>query len=208
MAEHEKGADHKAKDRVRSAAWRAVHPEEARTYNAAYYAAHPEKWKTYGATQRQTKPDKVKEYKTRWAAAHPEKIKAKGAAYYRANSEKIHERNARWRAANPEKFHAIQREGAARRRARKANAPFNDFTAAQWRAMQEAYDHRCAYCGKRRKGQLTRDHITPLSKGGAHTLSNIVPACKDCNMQKHAGPVLQPVQPLLLIVTASKEKKR
>ena len=102
--------------------------------------------------------------------------------------------------------HKVQYFGRAYAyRARKANAPINDFTAAQWREMQGAYDHRCAYCGKRAKGKLTQDHITPLSKGGSHTVSNIVPACRSCNSQKHAGPPLTQVQPLLLTIAPQRD---
>jgi 5-methylcytosine-specific restriction endonuclease McrA len=87
---------------------------------------------------------------------------------------------------------------SAKRRALKINAPIRDFTSAQWKALQEHFSHRCAYCGRRAKGHLTQDHITPLSKGGNHTLSNIVPACKSCNSKKHTGEPLTPVQPMLL----------
>jgi 5-methylcytosine-specific restriction endonuclease McrA len=69
-------------------------------------------------------------------------------------------------------------------------------TAAQWQAIKAAFAHRCAYCGKQPK-RLERDHITPLAKGGSHTVSNIVPACRLCNAQKSAGMPLRPVQPLL-----------
>jgi 5-methylcytosine-specific restriction endonuclease McrA len=82
-----------------------------------------------------------------------------------------------------------------------------DFTAAQWKEMQEAYDHRCAYCGKRCKGKLTQDHITPLSQGGLHTASNIIPACSSCNNRKHTGPPLKPVQPMLLLIAPALKKK-
>jgi 5-methylcytosine-specific restriction endonuclease McrA len=57
--------------------------------------------------------------------------------------------------------------------------------------------YRCAYCGAKPK-RLEIDHITPLSRGGAHSLANIVAACRTCNARKNAGKVLAPVQPLLL----------
>jgi hypothetical protein len=39
----------------------------------------------------------------------------------------------------------------------------------------------CAYCG----GLPTQvDHIVPLSRGGTDDRSNLVPACKGCNMEK------------------------
>lgn len=86
-----------------------------------------------------------------------------------------------------------------RRRAAKRGAERNDFTAAQWLAMKKHYDYRCVYCQKKTIA-LTQDHLTPLSKGGSHTASNIVPACHSCNSRKHTGDVLCPVQPLLLAV--------
>ena len=45
------------------------------------------------------------------------------------------------------------------------------------------------------------DHLTPLSKGGSHTVSNIVPACRPCNSRKGVKEVLRPVQPLLITVS-------
>lgn len=41
---------------------------------------------------------------------------------------------------------------------------------------------RCYYCGK--KSKLTLDHFEPLSKGGAHCVSNFVFACFSCNSKK------------------------
>ncbi len=45
--------------------------------------------------------------------------------------------------------------------------------------------HLCMYCGDRfRTSDLSRDHITPLSKGGADVWSNVITACKRCNNHK------------------------
>ena len=67
-------------------------------------------------------------------------------------------------------------------RAQKRGAP-SDLTVKQWRAKLAAYGNHCAYCGVWSKA-LTQDHIRPLSKGGHHTVSNIVPACRSCNSRK------------------------
>ena len=32
---------------------------------------------------------------------------------------------------------------------------------------------------------LQREHVDPLSRGGNNDMSNIVPACRDCNASKH-----------------------
>jgi hypothetical protein len=80
-----------------------------------------------------------------------------------------------------------------RRRSLKANAPVRDLTAQQWREIKAAYGHRCAYCHRRRP--LTMDHVIPLSKGGPHTASNVVPACLSCNSGKNnrEAPTHQPL---------------
>ena len=67
-------------------------------------------------------------------------------------------------------------------RAQKRGAP-SDLTVKQWKAKLKAYGNHCAYCGVQSKS-LTQDHIRPLSKGGHHTASNIVPACRSCNSRK------------------------
>lgn len=84
------------------------------------------------------------------------------------------------------------RHGGARR-AYKAKSPVNDLTARQWHDIKAVYRHCCAYCHKRRR--LTMDHVIPLSRGGPHTASNIVPACRTCNSRKNnrAAPTYQPL---------------
>jgi 5-methylcytosine-specific restriction endonuclease McrA len=43
----------------------------------------------------------------------------------------------------------------------------------------------CLYCGHRfHHSDLSRDHITPISVGGADTWNNVVTACKRCNNHK------------------------
>ena len=85
-----------------------------------------------------------------------------------------------WAHNNRDKQNAIQ----VRRRARKHNASINDLTCEQWNNIIACYEHRCAYCfGYFEK--LEMDHVVPLSNGGDHTESNVVPACRTRNAIKH-----------------------
>jgi 5-methylcytosine-specific restriction endonuclease McrA len=43
-------------------------------------------------------------------------------------------------------------------------------------------NNECQYCGTRR--DLTLDHVIPSSKGGPHSWTNLVTACKKCNAKK------------------------
>jgi 5-methylcytosine-specific restriction endonuclease McrA len=93
---------------------------------------------------------------------------------------------------------ASQHARNQRKRMNRKGAPQNDFTLQQWVTMQERYSFCCAYCGRVRK-RLTQDHIIPLSRGGAHTASNIVPACYPCNTRKHNKMGYVPLHPLVLL---------
>ncbi|GMV69744.1 MAG: hypothetical protein AMXMBFR76_21830 [Pseudomonadota bacterium] len=45
--------------------------------------------------------------------------------------------------------------------------------------------HMCLYCGGSfPSGDLSRDHVTPLSQGGKDLWTNVVAACKRCNNHK------------------------
>jgi len=49
--------------------------------------------------------------------------------------------------------------------------------------------YRCQYCGRHRRElgyreSLTRDHITPISRGGDNGWTNVVTACSKCNLRK------------------------
>ena len=136
------------------------------------------------------------------------------AGYMAHRAERIAYAKA-WRAANPHynrnRLRAnpeMGRQYVRDRRASKRNAPICDITPAQWLEIQAAQNHRCYYCGKRCKGRMTQDHITPLTKGGAHTLHNIIGACALCNSMKQAGPPPTAVQPFLLTIAPARKKRR
>lgn len=121
------------------------------------------------------------------------------AQYRQAHREEARIRTRAWERANPERANQNKIICKQRRRARLAQAPLNNLTRQQWEEIKSAYGYKCVYCGRKMK-RLSMDHITPIIKGGSHTVTNIVPACRPCNSRKHAGPPLKPVQPLLLTI--------
>jgi 5-methylcytosine-specific restriction endonuclease McrA len=139
-------------------------------------------------------------------AEHTEEIATQKQAYRLENQEKRALQHALWASKHPERIVSY----SAQRRARKAHAPLNDLTADQWLEIQAVYGYRCVYCPpnckacRKKTHRLTQDHITPLSKNGPNTSTNIVPACQSCNARKHNKAPLRPVQPLLLTVAPSR----
>lgn len=45
---------------------------------------------------------------------------------------------------------------------------------------------QCGYCGTSARGNLTMDHVMPVSRGGRTHFENCVTACEACNLRKGA----------------------
>jgi 5-methylcytosine-specific restriction endonuclease McrA len=86
--------------------------------------------------------------------------------------------------------HSAQRQ---RKRAKRYGVS-PQLSVGEWLHIQAVYHGRCAYCG-RKPDVLTQDHITPLSKGGAHDRFNVIPACVECNQKKGDGEM----KPLIVV---------
>ena len=53
------------------------------------------------------------------------------------------------------------------------------------RQLKEKWNYRCAYCNYLEKSiELTLDHVIPIAKQGTDNYSNLVPACRPCNLSK------------------------
>jgi len=115
-----------------------------------------------------------------------------------------------WRKNHPEQFKQLAVQTANTRRARKNGAPLNDFTSDQWLEILSAHKYRCVYCPdncqecKNKTHEFHQEHLTPVAKNGSYTLANILPSCPTCNSKKGTGPVLKPVQPMLLTIAPAK----
>ncbi len=58
----------------------------------------------------------------------------------------------------------------------------------------------CLYCGNPfHRGELTRDHVIPVSKGGRDIWVNVVTACWSCNVRKGNRTPAQAHMPLLAV---------
>lgn len=213
LAMAKKRCEHPEKMRAQFAAWREKNREHIRAYKRASHTRHRDKVNERCRLWHMHNQDKVQAYRQKRYREQREEILAKNRQRYQVNKDKISAANKAWRAANKDKIRAywqanpeILQQKRARRRAAKQNSPINDLTREQWNEIKGAYGFRCVYCGRKMQ-RLTMDHIVPLSKGGAHTASNVVPACASCNASKGNRAPLKPVQPLLLTVAPLKKKR-
>lgn len=150
-----------------------------RSYERERLAAKPEitaRKTLTGRAWAAANPDRVSEYRDRRRV--PNRLRRR--EYYQNNRVKVLAEKKRHRLENPAIYKAID----IRRRLARLRTEVNDFTSDHWLEVLEEFDHHCAYCGER-SDRLEQEHMTPLSRGGAHTKSNIVPACRRCNARKH-----------------------
>lgn len=103
-------------------------------------------------------------------------------AWMAANKSRRRQYVRKWNAANRELVRSYQK----RHKALKRNASSGELSAHAWRLIVAAFRGRCVYCGKKRK--LEQDHVRALTRGGAHAIHNVVPACRHCNATKLYNP--------------------
>lgn len=92
------------------------------------------------------------------------------------------ERSADWYRRNTARAKDNASRNGEVRRARQRNLPAFKVTDREWRRLCNRFDNRCAYCSERKS--LQREHVVPISRGGQHSIGNLLPACKSCNLSK------------------------
>ena len=112
-----------------------------------------------------------------WRLANLERDRAKSREYARTHKAEAAVRSKRWAQEHPDRILASM----ARRRAHLKGSG-GSLTTEQWCAVHTELGDRCVYCGAR---EVTQDHDIPLTRGGQHERSNVVPACRSCNSSKH-----------------------
>ena len=161
------------------------HKEKVQAYKAQYYLEHREQERTRAAAWVDKHPDLAKAYQDRYQIEHRDERLAKAAKRYAEHPEEVKERVRQWQKAHPE----MVRANVKRRKALKRNAIISDLTAAQWQECVAEFNYCCAYC-LTPLDIVTQDHMTPLVRDGAHTLNNVIPACRSCNGKKGTKTLL------------------
>lgn len=179
-------------------AYRQAKPEEIAARKKAHYEANREmildRCKQYVSKNK----DKVRELQRKNYIANKQKRNATSKAYYeshkehlskwqreyeKANWSKVLARGREWKRRNPIKVLAY----VNRRRARKHNATIGDAKEIQTHIvkLRTSPDTVCHYCAAPLFGmKMHIDHVTPLSRNGAHSVDNLVAACPKCNYDK------------------------
>ena len=160
--------------------YQAAHPEVVKRAQAKYYAKNREEMKR--ARRERYASDPEADYAThrKWI----EENKDTRAVYMREWRAECFEQRKAYDKAYRETHRAERSAVENARRARKTGNG-GSHTKAEWHERLAEYENRCGYCGVA-GASLTKDHATPLSRGGTDDIGNIIPACLPCNRRKHA----------------------
>jgi 5-methylcytosine-specific restriction endonuclease McrA len=126
----------------------------------------------------------------------PERFRKRTRDYYRRNGEEVRAKKRAIEKAFPEKTRAKRRayedrtrqktrtRKALHQRVRKHRLRANggDLTASEWEKIVARYGGCCLRCGA--TGNITIDHVVPISAGGANCAANVQPLCGSCNSVK------------------------
>jgi 5-methylcytosine-specific restriction endonuclease McrA len=118
----------------------------------------------------------------KWQKNNRDKKRQHNKNWRKNNHNKIIEFAKKWRLANPEKV----REAEHRRRAFKNNTQTKFVSKKE---ILSLYLANCFYCSKPLAG--TVDHIVPLSRGGRHSIGNLISACVSCNSKKGTKTIME-----------------
>jgi len=111
----------------------------------------------------------------KWAAANTGRVRENNRQYHLNNAKKKCDAWRQWRNANPErarlKYHI--------RRAKQLN---NGIFAISVDEIKRMLGRVCYLCRIAPSTQI--DHILPVSRGGQHSVGNLLGACGPCNRHK------------------------
>lgn len=85
---------------------------------------------------------------------------------------------SRYQRENPH----VPKRAKRKRKALIAGAGVFVVSSRDWLRLVRRYDGRCFYC--KADGRMSMDHVIPISRGGRHSIGNLVPACVTCNSSK------------------------
>ena len=147
-----------------------------------------DKYNEYQRKWRLANRAKLNEYNERWRKEHIEQSRKIRKKTYEKNKEKIkayrnsrkeeHRKYCRWWNTTAKGKSCAARFHHTRRALKLNQLGPNPPTTEQ---IKEMMAKPCRYCGNPSEHI---DHFYPLSKGGLHDISNLVPACAPCNLSK------------------------
>lgn len=124
----------------------------------------------------------VKKYAKEYEAKNKDAIAIRKKAYYLKNREKILSQQKQYK----KDFPLVQAKAGQKRRITKMSNDTRYIKNSELNALRNSC---CYYCGS--YVDISIDHVIPVSRGGRHSIGNLVAACKPCNSSKNNRTVME-----------------
>jgi 5-methylcytosine-specific restriction endonuclease McrA len=160
-----------------------------------------ERIKSYMKEYNKNMPEGVKEKKIKrrkeWYEETREQILTRTKEKYEKNKDKILKRSREYYQKTKEKYKSTRRKWEENNRAkrklmtakRKVLKLKNGLFKISEKEIDRLLSKKCYLCGEKDSEHI--DHIIPLSKGGSHSIGNLLGACSACNLSKGAKLLIQ-----------------
>lgn len=156
--------------------WRAQNKDRIYEQKQKYLAKPESKIKAsqFAKAYKERNPELVKEIRLRYQEKNREQRSERFREWASQNKDRIKANRKKAVDANPDLYrsYSFQRRGRL-----KANGSFIIYK----KELLKLYAMPCFYCES--EGG-TIDHVIPLSRGGRHSIGNLVSCCKSCNSSK------------------------
>ena len=133
--------------------------------------------------------EKRKKYLSKYLKENKEEIKEKFQKYYKENREQLLKKASEYKKTKDGKISS--RASSSKRRNASLDNDDGTITKHSLDTLLQIQNNQCFYCKKDLSLLTDRevhlDHYIPLSKGGAHSIINVVWSCSSCNLQKSAA---------------------
>ena len=150
---------------------------------------HKKRMKKYYAQNSEHLKEKRKEYRE----ADPENEKERKSASYYKHRELNLEKTRQYYKDNKQKF----KDYELKRRKSLDLMTDNTVTKEALEELMNVQNSKCYHCGtdltKLNSCDIHLDHYMPLSKGGMHSIGNVVWSCVSCNKSKFTTVPDQPL---------------
>lgn len=167
-------SENKDKISLMDARYRQNNRERVNEGHRAWREKNAEHYKTWEASYREKNKERKKELDRIYQQNHKDKVNAASRRYRERHPDRVREIKRNQTLRHPEVRIATQ----MRRRARLAQNGIFDVTGKD---IIKLLSQPCIYCGKPAEHI---DHVIPIARGGRHSVGNLAPACKSCNLHK------------------------
>jgi len=184
-------AENRERENAYSREYKAGHRDEIAASNRAYIVTHKAELDAYSREYNRTHAEEKSAYNRAYHADNSAELNAKSRAYNDVHADRLKVYSREYRATHKPEKNASRREAYAanpevflsRNQKRHARKLGNGVFEVSAKEIARVRLLPCVHCGATENIQV--DHIIPLSKGGPHSIGNLMSLCGSCNSSKH-----------------------